>query len=514
MKQSTRFAVNSPPQASECKDSTFERWTHDDAHRRMRTHNFGRNARMGHHIIVCLILLGCSTNSDVLVGYNRGRATEGGASTLAQASSTEITAGASAVNTNVSGTGASTTVASGTGGAATSSVGVCANGGPSILLPTLDGCTSDLAKRLFLFAICSCSTISYTGTLVTDSLDVKTGSYSPNAGSVGANGAYEALSVTSKIGGSLWVRGDAQVAEEDIAGNLQCGGALTATGTSFVHENAYVAGDVDAPELAIDGALYVPVGRVARVLSTGAGTIRQAVAVAEPCECQTPFDVAAIASSFATQNDNIREDLASTALTDASGVFERTLPCGRYYFDSIGGTATIALHLTGRTVLAIGGSLSNSGGLSIELGESAELDLFVAGNWDLSGKVAIGRPSQPAKTRVYVGGRVAFSGDPTLYANWYVPNQPFVMSTRSELWGALHVQSMELSGDLTVHYDPTILNLPSCTPSGSGCTSCHDCANPTPACRDGTCTACQSDSDCCPPLHCTEGRCEFASILL
>jgi hypothetical protein len=450
----------------------------------------------GYAIVVSLFFCIYSCGSDVLVGYNQGDASGGNGGEG---------------GTTGTGLGGGSAIAGASSGDANAS---CANGGPSIDLPTLDGCTSDLAKRLFLFSICVCNDLSYNGTLMTSSLADTTTPSDRLGGSVGVNGAYQGSSVASQLGGALWVQGDAQMAEEDIAGDLKCGGTLTVGGVSKVQHDTYVAGNVDAPELTIDGALYVPEGSSVNVQSALGGTFRQSVSVKEPCECNQAIDVAALTTSFRKNNDNEREALTATSLTTNEQKIVRSLPCGRYYFDAISESSAITLSLTGKSVIAIDGNLDNVGGLSILLGDDAELDLFISGDVNLSGPVVIGRRNRPSATRIYVGGRVAFSSNPVFYANWYVPNSPFVISSKSELWGALHVQSLELSGSLTLHYDPTILELPSCTPSGQSCSSCRDCSNPTPACRNGTCAACSTDGDCCPPLRCNRGLCELETILL
>ena len=455
---------------------------------------FSLAARLG---VAAMLSLSCNSGNDVLVGYNRGNAEGGRAGPAAAAGSSGLNGGGMGANAGQASGGASD---------------FCSNGGPSIELPSLGGCTGDLAKRVFLFAICTCGDLWSTGTIATDSVDSRAAMTLADpdlGGSVGVNGVYRAEGLGSQLGGSLWVRGDAEFGQHDVAGDLQCGGSLTVTDSSRIRGDAYVSGDVAAPSLTIDGTLNMPGSSARDVLSVQGGMVDAAVSVPPPCDCQEPLDIAAIASHFQSNNDNATVNLVSSAFTEAQGDVELSLPCGRYYLDSLGGTAAITLHLTGRTALAVGEGLSNSGGLSLELGPDAELDLFVGGGLELSGPGILGSSTRPAATRIYVDGQVALSSNLSAYANWYVPNHPFVMSTRSEFWGAIYAQSLQVSGSLAVHYDRAVLDASSCTPSGEACNSCRDCANPTPACRNGGCEACQADSDCCPPLHCSDGLCEI-----
>lgn len=109
---------------------------------------------------------------------------------------------------------------------------------------------------------------------------------------------------------------------------------------------------------------------------------------------------------------------------------------------------------------------------------------------------------------MYVGGAFGYDGSLDLAANLYLPNGAFTTTTSgTEMWGALFAQNVGITGDLTVHYDPSILDVEGCAPPGTSCGSCHDCANPSPACKDGVCGACETDADCCPPLVCQRGAC-------
>lgn len=470
----------------------------NEAHRTSRS-DFHSVRTLG---LVTLLSLACSTGNDVLVGYNRGHAGSLGTSGVASGGAESLGTSAGATSWSTAPSSTSTT----TDG--------CLDGGPPITLPTIGGCTSDLAKRLFAFAICSCADLTVSNGLMTTPFRSSAAGVTFEA-SVGVNGSYLTDGARSQLGGSLWVLGDSELAGHDIQGDLQCGGSVTVTASSAVHRNAYVVGNLAAPNLSIDGSLSIADNARYEVLSVAGGTTTLAsMAVPPPCDCEHPLDIGAITRHFEADNDNDNVALSSALFVNNDTNLARTLPCGRYYFDSLGGTGAITLHLTGKTLIAIGGRLSNSGGLHLDLGPDAELDLFVGGDLELSGPVALGNASRPAITRVYVGGQAAFSSNLTLYANWYIPNSLLATSAPSEFWGALFTHSLTASAGLAVHYDASVLDLPSCQPSGQSCSSCRGCANPTPACRNGTCEACLVDSDCCPPLYCNQGTCETAPVLL
>ena len=73
--------------------------------------------------------------------------------------------------------------------------------------------------------------------------------------------------------------------------------------------------------------------------------------------------------------------------------------------------------------------------------------------------------------------------------------------------GAVTAVGTKLSGTFTIHYDESILSTAGCAPAGGKCSTCHQCSGATPACDGGVCVPCVTDSDCCAPLHCSQGRC-------
>jgi hypothetical protein len=373
-------------------------------------------------------------------------------------------------------------------------------------LPILGDCSGDTAKQVFTFAVCTCSSFVHSGTLTTDSFDSRSGRRTFGGGSVGTNGEYSSSGSGNDLGGSLWAAANSRLGGHVIAGDLRVGQGLTVTSSSRVRGSAEVDGSVTAAELLIDGQLRIPPGATATGV-TAASTVEAVVNVPAPCRCEETVDVAGIARSFATDNDNANIGLDPGALT-ASGPVSVRLPCGRYFVTGLGSDdAELTLRVDGRVVLAVDGSLAGSGNLTIELGPDAELDLFVSGAFDWTGPLAIGDARRPAALRIYLGEGLSYSGEAELAGNLYAPNGVFTAATRTELWGALFAQRIELSGTLIVHYDQAILDVEGCAPPAADCTDSCGCANPTPTCRGGKCGRCEKEADCCPPLHCADGEC-------
>ncbi len=418
----------------------------------------------------------------------------------------ETTAGESTV-------GESTAGESTVGGSSDSTAGgdFCAGMGGVELPGDLEGCTGDLGKKTFLFALCSCTDLTANNMLTTDSFDSQMGMMPMDGGSVGVNGAYNASS-SIDIGGSLWVDGTIQsFNKHEVAQVLQCGGNVVAKSMSHVGEDAFVEGNIDAMNMVmtIDGDLHIPANKTNNKATVGGQTIKEPVDVEVPCDCNDPYDITAIVAGYQGISNNDDQGISEDELVDLSDAKLLELPCGIYYFSKIQSNNELKIKLTGRTVIAIAGDIINAGSFIIELGPDAELDLFLAGNATLNNVAAIGDPARPAASRLYVGGEVKFANTFTLGANLYMPNKVFTANNSAEIWGSLFVGGLQLASPVVIHYDSAVLDLDGCEDPGGGCGDCHDCANPTPSCGDnGTCEPCEVNADCCPPLACDGGICK------
>ncbi len=467
---------------------------------------------------------GVPTTSD---GSNTGTTSASTGSASGTSSGTGTTAGTATTDPGTSGgsssstTGAvsesgTTTSASTSDGSSSSTggpVGFC-DGEGGILLPgdLNDMCTADLGKKTFLFAVCSCAGLTANNVLKTDSYDseMMMNMMTKTGGSVGVNGAYSASS-QNDIGGTLWVDGPIQTFNSHmVAQDVQCGGDYSATSPSNVGDDMYVEGNLLAVNkvVTIGGDLHIAAGKSTVGANVLGKIIKEPVLVKTPCDCNDPIDVAAIVAGYKLDNDNLANAIEPDQLIGNPLPEVLELPCGRFYFDAITPNNSLTIKLTGRTVLAIAGDVVIPGPFILELGPDAELDLFVAGNVTLNNTATIGDTKRAAATRIYVQQSFKFSSNFVLGANLYQPNAMFTANNMAEIWGSLFVGGLTLASPFTVHYDQAILDLNGCEEPGGGCTDCHDCANPTPACKNGTCEQCVVDSDCCPPLVCDGGQCK------
>ncbi len=449
-------------------------------------------------------------------GVSTGSASGSSGGTGTSTSDASTSGGSTGTTAAVSESSTTTTSASTSDGGSSSTggpVGFC-DGDGGILLPgdLSDMCTADLGKKTFLFAVCSCAGLTANNVLKTDSYDseMMMNMMAKTGGSVGVNGMYSASS-QNDIGGTLWVDGPIQTFNSHmVTQSVQCGGDYSATSPSTVGDDMYVEGNLAAINkvVTIGGDLHIAAGKSTAGANVLGKIVKEPVVVKTPCDCSDPIDVAAIVAGYKLDNDNIPNAIEPDQLIGNPLPEVLELPCGRFYFDAITPNNALTIKLTGRTVLAIAGDVVIPGPFVLELGPDAELDLFVAGNVTLNNTATIGDTKRAAATRIYVQQSFKFASNFVLGANLYQPNAMFTANNMAEIWGSLFVGGLALASPFTVHYDQAILDLSGCEEPGGGCTDCHDCANPTPACKDGTCEPCVVDSDCCPPLVCDQGQCK------
>ena len=402
------------------------------------------------------------------------------------------------------------------------SASFCDGHGP-IPLAGKSTCIGDLAQ-IFRFAACACKSFDISGSLSTDSFD-STSDAGPATGALASIGSNGEISTNSRlsIAGSLWTGGPGPDGGPAVtlSGGASAGGTITQDvhsaadmdvgGKYLVEGNVSANGNVTVDpggSLAVLGTVYVPAGDSA--FGVQGTVVNMPVAGTAPCSCAAPIDVASIVAAYANSNDDSSVGLAP----DASLAATATLPCGRYYVAGVEGD-TVSLQINGRVALFVGGDISVTHDLRIELAPGAELDLFVSGSVSIMGSVEIGDANSPARTRLYMGGAtlaLAASASP-LAANIYAPNAVLELASDFEMWGSIFADHLQFSGAFAIHYDTSVLKVAQasgCAPPAGSCQTCNDCAGSTPACKAGTCAPCTTTADCCAPLDCnSSGACEL-----
>lgn len=411
-------------------------------------------------------------------------------------------AGGGSTNTG----GGNTSTGGGGGGSGSLDGGLndfCAGGLIPVVVGGVNTCTGDLGKRVFRFAFCSCADVSASNSISVGSI----AGARDGGGSMGVNGTFSSSNL-SQINGTLWTSaGVSSTNQLKIGRDLVCGGNATVSMGSVGRDARVVGNFVSNNSYSVGGTIHAPAGSL--VTNVSGAIVREAVTVAEPCDCTTPVDVKALVQFFKTATDDVARGVSPNALNSTTAV-DLTLDCGRYFFQGANAVNGLKIRTKGRVVIAIEGNVTASNQFDIAPLAGSEVDIFISGDLSLSNSVSLGDSTRPAATRVYVGGtQVSSSNLLSVSANLYAPLAHFSASNRVDLQGALFVGSVSASNNFSVKYDDAILRLEGCGNDAGACTSCGGCSNPTPACNAGTCGKCHADSDCCAPLLCdtASGQC-------
>jgi hypothetical protein len=383
-------------------------------------------------------------------------------------------------------------------------------------------CAGLIAQTTFTWALCSCTDITFSASVLTDAFNSATGPYVPGGlgGSVGLDGQFAASVPPIDIGGTLWEAADAgmsQQAQANVRQEIHVGGPLYGAALS-VGGDAHVTGDVSGapgtsgtpgPYLAIDGGLYVSSGDTVTGKVTYSGTIQpEPNPVLPPCDCTHPVPVAAIAQAGATNNDNASIGLDPGLLSSLSTPARLDLPCGVFYFDAMKLTGPLTIVAHGHTAILVGGDVFTTSPLEVTVDPTGSLDVAIAGTISDSNRLTFGNPNYPALERIYVGTPlgIPFTGAVTLAANLYAAASNLVSwSSAQDIYGSVIAGDFISSQPTKIHYDLGVLSSGAACDAGSGCTSCTDCGNQ--ACVNGTCGACTTSAQCCAPLQCSSGVC-------
>ena len=297
-------------------------------------------------------------------------------------------------------------------------------------------------------AICSCDSITSSGALTTDAVD------DARHGDVGVNGPLS-LETTSTLDGSLIVAGSNGMhlgdgVEAVIGGDLLVSGPLEGTlATARIAADTGVAGRIDLASLFVNGTLTQPAGSERRVTGTSQlGAVRsQAVNVPSPCDCADTalFDTTAF----------VRLQAPLALPLPAQGA--DTARCAQYALQD-GEVAGVLISLLESAAVYVPGDLHVTGDLVVDSEAGAEIDLFIAGDVRIDGRVRIGTGDGQGPVRIYVGGAgtVQLSSGVEVYGALYAPRAELVLSAPLTLRGALFIRRIAASAALAVHYDTSV----------------------------------------------------------
>jgi hypothetical protein len=402
----------------------------------------------------------------------------------------------------------------------------CMGMGPPVMVGDSDAgvpagtCAGSIAARIFNHSVCSCTSANVAGYFKTQSFASGMGGMLISEGApVGLDQTYTSGSYTD-VGGTFDIAGTTNVHFAGylrVGGDLMMGSGLDVAGYINVHRDTWLNGNTTALGLIQIGRdLHLTPGHTAPLIATiGGRTITAPFTIDPPCDCAAPdlLDIAGIVANAQTSNDNASVGLDPASLSNVAGIgVDITLPCGRFYVNSVGGLGAITVHVPGRTALFVGGDVNAIGAFNVMMGPTGELDLFIAGDLLSIGAGSFGNQSRPAATRIYVGGTgdVTLVGASGFVGNVYAPRSRITAIGGTTVYGSVFGRLIDMPGYFEVHYDRSILDVGAdCPPPPGMCSQCSGTCAGHHACVGGMCTGCHTDGDCCAPLVCyPDGTCQ------
>jgi hypothetical protein len=395
----------------------------------------------------------------------------------------------------------------------------CGLTSPTVQIGGRSLCAGRLAGATFTNTLCSCGNLELGESLQTHGFDARQGPFQAGApddggASVGINGSYLPRAGTTLIAGSLAIAGAADLmltGNLNVRGDFWAAGNVVSVGAAAVARNAWLGGNfLGVGPLTVKGTVHHAGSVVAVPLTAGADRMGP-VTVPAPCPCGPDqlLDVAAIVDGGRLDNDNASLGLSPDAFAAVLGVSNWTLPCGRAYLSRIGGIASLTIHVTGRSVVFIDGSVDLTGALLFDVAPGAEVDVFVKNDVTVRGGLALANKDRPAAGRLWVGGSQPITLLSPWVGNLYAPRAQVVAHVGLESWGSIFAGGF--SGDVLASFtfDRSIVDSGAACGAdqpAAPCRQCGDCSGGT-ACVAGMCTACASDADCCSLSVCANGRC-------
>ena len=400
----------------------------------------------------------------------------------------------------------------------------CTGSGPIVVVGDTvnqySTCTGAIAAASFANALCTCHDATFAGYLRTRGFDSGLnppdgGTSAPTAAPVGINNRYLSGGFTD-IAGAFAITGyDPTIFAGYLktADDLRSVSDLTFIGKSEIAGDGWLAGSMfSLGPVTFDGDLHHKSFAIATPLDVKGSNQQGLVTVAPPCNCDPAalLDVGKLIDDAKQSNDNWAIGLDPAAFSNILGSVDATLPCGRFFLNSINvPLGLLTLHVTGRVALFIDSDITTLGKLSVDLTPGAQIDIFVRGTLHLTGEAGFGDQAHPAATRIYVGGSqdITLVGYDHFVGNIYAPLAKLYMPGYIPLYGALFVKDY-ISGSYTeLNYDSAITRAGDDCPPPPHCTQCNGCTGGQ-ACVGGACGTCTTNDECCGLMKCVAGTCQ------
>lgn len=322
----------------------------------------------------------------------------------------------------------------------------------------------DAVRDVPSLALCSCSELEASNVIMAPG-------ESDIVGDVGANERIFG-SAPFRVDGRVISGGTARFDNVFEANRLHVDGELTASNEVTIHEDAVLGGlDIPGSRVEVANTLTVPEGTDLSSVESSGDINYEDVDVAPPCDCSDDIDYAALREDFRDVDDDDEDDFDDDAwdvdddavyaypappylLSDMDQEHTLYLGCGKYYFDEIKSSSALTLIAVGDVDVFIDGDVDVAGPLQITAESDSSLDLYVAGTFNPTNDVELGRPNEPDAFRLYVRDEVRLAGPAVFSGSLFSPRAQIVLNNTFELQGAVLGQSLDFAAPIQVTDGP------------------------------------------------------------
>lgn len=297
-------------------------------------------------------------------------------------------------------------------------------------------------SEAFDHAMCVCEDLSNVG-----DLHVVRGP--AGVGSIAVNGTSDVVSQVDVIG--TWLAYGGLTSTGDIAADkLVTAGDVDLVGTTAIRGDTVIGGDLSSVgRLSIGGRLAL--GGSADLFDDSliAQRVPYRGAGAPPCGCdeRRVFDVARAVRAA-------RQNTGGEVAWSAVGTSTIRLTTGSYYVTAAEVVGDQRIAIEGKVAIFVDGSLSNVGTQQWQIAPGATLDLFVSGDVETVGDLAV--TAADDAFRLYVGGDgdtgIESVGSFGFRGSIYAPRATVSLVGDADIVGAVFARSIESTGTLTLAY--------------------------------------------------------------
>lgn len=144
-----------------------------------------------------------------------------------------------------------------------------------------------------------------------------------------------------------------------------------------------------------------------------------------------------------------------------SGNASMPLPEGTYSYTAINLSGNSILTISGKVIIYVSGSISNSGNSQIIVEPNSKLTVYFGGNLSISGNGVWNKTQDPSELSFLgtdTASNVSLTGNGNFHGTVYAPSADISVSGNGQNFGAVAGKTVNVSGNGNIHYDEQLKN--------------------------------------------------------